>query len=304
MSVVDLRLGIQAHTGLLLAEPGLCGAYCEALEAGGVESVWLPEHAIVAESAASAFPYGTDGKLRSGVEGDRPDPLELLAYLAAFSTNLRLGTGVLIAPLQSPVVLAKRAATVDVLSGGRLLLGLGVGWQREEYAAVGVPFEERGQRLEEAIPVLRTLWEKSPASYEGKTVRFERVYSRPAPFAGTIPIITGGNSPAAIDRAARLADGWYPFAIGPDEFGAGADALRRGSGGRSVEITAWPGTASKADELDPAYVQRFVDAGATRIVYQPPLEPVDPLGSLRERLRQYQTEVLARLAPARSEERP
>ena len=139
--------------------------------------MWLPEHAIVAESAASAFPYGTDGKLRSGVEGDRPDPLELLAYLAAFSTNLRLGTGVLIAPLQSPVVLAKRAATVDVLSGGRLLLGLGVGWQREEYAAVGVPFEERGQRLEEAIPVLRTLWEKSPASYQGKTVRFERVYS-------------------------------------------------------------------------------------------------------------------------------
>jgi probable F420-dependent oxidoreductase len=299
MRLVELRLGIQAHTDALLADPGFCRPYCETLEAGGVESVWLPEHAIVAEAAASAFPYGTDGSLRSGLEGDRPDPLDLLAYLAACSTSLRLGTGVLIAPLQSPVVLAKRAATVDVLSRGRLLLGLGVGWQREEYAAVGVPFQERGRLLEEAIPVLRTLWEQSPASYQGRTVAFERVYSRPAPFAGTIPIFTGGNSPAAIDRAARLANGWYPFAIGPDEFEAGADELRQASGGRSVEITAWPGTASKTQELDAAYVQRFVDAGATRIIYQPQLDPADPLGSLREKIRHYQAEVLAQLVPAR-----
>src|SRR5580698_9913942 len=158
MSVVDLRLGIQAHTGLLLAEPGLCGAYCEALEAGGVESVWLPEHAIVAESAASAFPYGTDGKLRSGVEGDRPDPLELLAYLAAFSTNLRLGTGVLIAPLQRPVVLAKRAATVAVLFGGRLFGRRHWARQRgDQHAGAEAEVGRKGREVCQELEWIRTV---------------------------------------------------------------------------------------------------------------------------------------------------
>jgi probable F420-dependent oxidoreductase len=233
--------------------------------------------------------------MRTAASADRPDPLELLAWLAAQSTSLLLGTAVLLAPLHSPVTLAKRAATVDVLSQGRLVLGLGIGWQREEYEAIGVPFEGRGARLEEAINVLRTLWGESSATHQGNHVRFENLWSRPRPVRGTIPIIVGGHSRGAIDRAGRIADGWFPFAIEPEEFARGVMQLNSAAEGRPVEITAWPGSASKERELDLSYVQPYVDAGASRLLYQPQLDPDDPIGSLRDRLSTYREEILDQL---------
>src|ERR1700761_3971767 len=133
------------------------------LEAEGVESVWAVEHVVVAASYEPNYPYSVDGRMPSppGVV-PMPDPLEVLSYLAAATERLKLGTCVVVAPLHSPAVLAKRAATLDLLSGGRLLLGLGIGWQREEYEAVGAVFEGRGQRLEECVGAMRALWADHP----------------------------------------------------------------------------------------------------------------------------------------------
>jgi probable F420-dependent oxidoreductase len=290
-----IRLGVMVHADHLLKSPEIAASYCEALEGEGVESVWAPEHVAVADEYVRAFPRGSNAPMRSTASADRPDPLELLAWLAPQSTSLLLGTAVVIAPLHSPVTLAKRAATVDVLSQGRLLLGLGIGWQREEYEAIGVPFEGRGSRLEEAITVLRALWGDSAATHQGHSVRFENLWSRPRPVRGAIPIIAGGHSTGAIDRAGRIADGWFPFAIEPEEFARGAAQLHIAAKGRPVEITAWPGSVSNERELDLAYVQAYVDAGAARLLYQPQLQADDPIGSLRQKLRTYREEILGRL---------
>lgn len=292
-----LRLGVMVHADYLLQCPERAASYCDTLESEGVESIWAPEHVAVADDYVRAFPRGSNAPMRSAASSDRPDPLELLAWLAPQSTSLLLGTAVVIAPLHSPVTLAKRAATVDVLSQGRVLLGLGIGWQREEYDAIGVPFEDRGSSLEETITVLRALWGESAATHEGQSVRFENLWSRPRPIRGAIPIIAGGHSAGAIDRAGRIADGWFPFAIGPDEFARGVTRLNAAAGGRPVEITAWPGSASNERELDLSYVRPYADAGASRLIYQPRLDPDDPMGSLRHELRTYRAEILDRLEP-------
>lgn len=290
-----LRLGVMVHADYLLKSPEIAASYCETLEGEGVESVWAPEHVAVADNYVRAFPRGSNAPMRSVASSDRPDPLELLAWLAPQSKSLLLGTAVVIAPLHSPVTLAKRAATVDALSQGRLLLGLGIGWQREEYGAIGVPFEGRGSRLEEAIAVLRALWGESAATYRGSFVHFENLWSRPRPVRGAIPIIAGGHSSGAIDRAGRIADGWFPFAIEPEDFARGVAQLKVAAQGRPVEITAWPGSASNERELDLSYVRAYVDAGASRLLYQPQLHPDDPIGSLRRKLRTYREEILGRL---------
>ena len=293
-------LGVIVDGARLLRTPALARDDCTTLEQCGVESVWVVEHLAIADDYTPAFPYANDGRMRSDPQEPRPDPLDLLAWLAAQSTTLRLGTSVLIAPLHPPVMLAKRAATIDVLSGGRLLLGLGIGWQREEYAALGVPFAERGARLEDTITALRVLWGEQPATYRGRFVELDRLWCRPRPIHGTVPILAGGNSAGAVARAGRIADGWFPFAIGPRELAEAAAGLRAAAAGRPVEVTAWPGSAAGIDELDHEVVQAYVDAGATRLVVQPTLTDDDPIGALRRQLDGYRNRVIDRLRPARA----
>ncbi len=279
--------------------------YAATAEECGVESVWAVEHVVVAHDYDPKYPYSTDGQMPSGSgarSGAVPmaDPLELLAFVAAASRTLRLGTCVVVAPLHSPAVLAKRVATLDTLSAGRVLLGLGIGWQREEYAAVGAPFRDRGERLEECIGAMRALWADSPASFAGKHWSFERVYSNPRPHAGSVPILLGGNSAPAVDRAGRIGDGWFPFTLSPDDLAASATRMRSvaGAAGRdpeAIEISAWPGSHDPASENDVDYVRRFVAAGASRLLVRPRITRPDELPVLREQLERYQTDVLAQL---------
>ncbi|MDT7551441.1 MAG: hypothetical protein QOE84_3835, partial [Actinomycetota bacterium] len=145
-----------------------------------------------------------------------PDPLIWFAYVAAVTTRIRFGTGVLILPEHQPVVLAKAAATLDHLSGGRLMLGVGVGELPEEYAAVGMDFTNRGRRMDEYLEAMRILWRDDVASYAGTHVAFDEVECRPWPVRREIPLIIGGASEAAIRRAARLGDGYFPFVF-PDQ---------------------------------------------------------------------------------------
>lgn len=270
------------------------------LEECGVESIWAVEHVVVAEGYEPLYPYSADGRMpgRRGIV-PMPDPLELLSFVAGATRRLRLGTAVVVAPLHSPVVLAKRAATLDLLSEGRLLLGLGIGWQKEEYAAVGVPYAERGQRLDDCIGAMRALWAASPATYEGRYVSFRQLHSLPRPAGGSIPIVLGGNTDGAVSRAGRVADGWFPYTISPEEFEVQGDLLRRSAAeaGRSdgdVTITVWPGSYDPAQAGDPAWVRRYVDAGASRLIAPLWLRAPD-LDEVRTQIRRYQDEVLARL---------
>ena len=197
-------------------EPDRAIAMAQAAEDAGFESLWCPEHVVVAVGD-NVTPYGgsADGKMdRLWRRGGIPDPLIWLAFVAGNTRTINLGTNVVIVPEHQPAVLAKSAATLDALAGGRLLLGIGVGELPEEYTAVGMEFTNRGRRMDESIEAMRALWTEEVASYHGRFVDFESVRCDPSPPRGTIPLHVGGSSPAALRRAAKYGDGYFPF-VGP-----------------------------------------------------------------------------------------
>ena len=158
----------------------------------------------------SVYPYAPGGRLPGGPGGALPDPLIWMAAMAAVTTRLRFMTGVIILPLRNPMVLAKQVATLDHMSGGRIELGIGVGWLKEEFEALGIPFEKRGARSDEYIAVMRKLWAEDGVSFDGQFVKFDEVSSNPKPVGGSVPIVIGGHSEAAAKRAGRLGDGFFP----------------------------------------------------------------------------------------------
>ena len=180
-----------------------------------------------------------------------PDPLIWLAYIASATRTLKLGTAILILPQRNPVVTAKAVATLDHLAGGRrVLLGIGVGWLAEEFATLGVPFEDRGPRTDEYVAAMRALWGQERASFSGRFVSFRDVFCRPLPAAGGIPIIVGGDTRAAARRAGRLGDGYFPARGASQEL---LDEMRRAAteAGRNpddIEITVSAPTEPAAIE--------------------------------------------------------
>lgn len=275
--------------------------FIERSEELGIESLWAVEHVIVAESYEPRYPYSSDGRMPSAAGlVPMPDPLELLSFAAALSERLVLGTCVVVAPLHSPVVLAKRAATLSRLSEGRFRLGLGIGWQIEEYAAVGASFDARGAQLEEGIVAMRTLWSQRPATFEGRFTSFDQVHLTPPPLGGSVPIFVGGNSSKAIERAGRLGDGWFPYTIGPEAFAEGVGAVRRSAldAGRSndaVEFTVWPGSYDPRRGNDGDLGAAYVDAGADRLILRPEVGGDTSLVALADQVTRYRDELGANL---------
>ncbi|HSB40493.1 MAG TPA: LLM class F420-dependent oxidoreductase [Methylomirabilota bacterium] len=203
------------HFGLHFAnltfpDPGAAHRVARAAEAAGFESLITVEHVVWPTRYASRYPYAPDGRLPGGPGTALPDPLIWMAHVAAATTRLRLITGVLVVPQRNPLVLAKQVATLDHLSGGRVSLGIGVGWLREEFEALGVPFERRGARTDEHVAAMRALWASDDASFRGAFVRFEGMSSNPKPVHGAVPILVGGHSEQAARRAGRLGDGFLP----------------------------------------------------------------------------------------------
>ena len=261
MTTEAMRLGVMPPPRFLASADAI-RSYTLAAEQAGFESIWVFEHMVIPAGYSSRYPYSSAGRLTIEDE-DIPDPLALLAFLAGVTSTINLGTGVLILPQRSPVLCAKECATVDVLSGGRLRLGIGVGWLREEAEAVGTSFDDRGARTDEAIDVMRTLWRESEATYDGRFTRLVRAKSNPKPARPEgIPILVGGHSRAAARRAGRLGDGWFPIGLRDDEFAARRDDMRDAAraAGRdpdAIEIT-YSG-AAKADVVD-----RYAEAGVRR----------------------------------------
>ncbi len=231
-----VRLGLlPPFTAETISNPAYLQGLTRAIEEVGVESIWTVEHILVAEEYEPRYPYSADGLMPGGGGAVMPDPLQVLAHIGAHTSRLRLGTSVVVATQHPAAVLAKTVATLDALTNGRVELGVGIGWQVEEYRAVNVPYEGRGARLDDTIGALRSLWGPDPASFTSETVSFDRVRSAPKPAQPDgIPIVIGGSSPAAARRAGRLGDGWFPYVVSPDEVAAGMATIRAGRrGGRA-----------------------------------------------------------------------
>jgi probable F420-dependent oxidoreductase len=181
-------------------------------EERGLHSIWVPEHVVLFDRYESEYPYSADGRIPSMPGSGMLDPLTTLTFLAACTTTIRLATGILLLPQRNPVYTAKEAATLDYLSGGRLDLGIGVGWLEEEFAAVGVPWPDRGRRTDECIDVLKACWTTDPSEYHGQLYDLPACEMFPKPVQQPhIPLHMGGESAAAMRRAARVGQGWYTF---------------------------------------------------------------------------------------------
>jgi probable F420-dependent oxidoreductase len=211
--IPPVRMGVTA-------DPGWMTSFTRHAEACGFESVVLVEHAVVVSEYESTYPYSASGKMPLPDDCRIPDPLDLMAYLAAVTDRITLATGVLVLPNHHPVVLAKRIATVDVLSGGRVRMCVGVGWMDEELRATGADPRSRGRRTDETIAAMRALWAESGTSgadFDGEFFSFHRAHSFPKPIqAGGVPIHIGGHSEAAAIRAGRLGDGFQPLGLAAD----------------------------------------------------------------------------------------
>lgn len=212
-------------------------------EQAGFDSVWGGEHVIRPTKISSPYPYTDDGQMPGEAETPIPDPLIWLAYVAAAAPTLRLGTCILIVPQRNPLVLAKELATLDSLTGGRVELGLGVGWLEEEFQALGVPWAKRGARNDEYVAAMKALWAGPHAEFHGEFVDFEPVTCSPRPVNGTIPILVGGDTPAAVRRAARIADGYFPGTNDPEQLSSlieavGVEAEKQGRSPDDIRIHA------------------------------------------------------------------
>jgi probable F420-dependent oxidoreductase len=219
-----MRFGLHALGIGYGADRAVIDAVAVAADRAGFATLWSGEHVVMVDESASRYPYSDDGQIAVPAVADWIDPMIGLSFAAAATANIAIGTGVLLLPEHNPVVVAKQAATLDTLSRGRLTLGIGVGWSREEFDALGVPFERRGARTKEYVDAIRTLWRDDVASFDGEFVSFDSVRVNPKPMRDRrIPIVLGGNTDTALRRVAAWGDGWYGFNL--DSVDAVADRV-------------------------------------------------------------------------------
>ena len=240
-----MKLGFSLFNNQGIEDVQALVGLAEQAEALGFDSVWVHDHVFNVGHVFERI-------------GGRPyyEPLALLGFVAARTTRVRLGTSVLVLPYHNPIRLAKTAATLDVLSGGRLILGVGVGAIENEMEAMGTPFKERGPFTDEAIAVMRALWTQEDPRFEGRYSRFAGMKFSPKPLQKpSIPVVIGGISPAAIHRAARLGDGWQPLGFSPEALRQGIASLREEARACGRDATTIPVAISMA--LGPATGRRF-----------------------------------------------
>ncbi|MGZ6227459.1 MAG: LLM class F420-dependent oxidoreductase [Candidatus Binataceae bacterium] len=258
--------------GFLMAATAECGDLAEiarTLEQLGYESLWIAEHPVIPVGMQTRFPFTPDGKLPDHY-ARWADPFIALTLAAAVTKKIKLGTGVCLLPERETLVTAKVAASLDLFSGGRFLLGVGAGWLREETEAMGANFGQRWKRTREAVEVMRILWTKREASYQGEMIKFPPLRSEPKPIqkAGP-PVLLGAHGPKALERVARTYDGWMPLVASPEELKESVAQLRklaaeRGRDPGSILISPLiePGeNGPSADE-----VKRYRAADATRLI--------------------------------------
>ncbi len=264
-----MKFGIAfANTGPF-TQPDAAATFARAAEDAGFESLWTVEHVVVPSDYGSQYPYSDTGKMPGADDMPIPDPLIWLAYVAAATSRINLATGILILPQRNPVVLAKELATLDHLSAGRMLLGIGVGWLKEEFDAIGVPFHERGKRTDEYVAAMRALWTQEKATFHGDFVDFQDCIMRPRPVNGSVPVHVGGHTDIAARRAGRLGDGYFPGKGTHEELSRVFDIVRatareHGRDPDAIEMTTGGNGAVGSGALDE--VKALADMGVARAI--------------------------------------
>jgi probable F420-dependent oxidoreductase len=252
---------------------GYATGFGRLVEELGFESIWPVEHVVMPADYASRYPYDPSGRMPIP-DAAIPDPLIWNTWVAAVTSRVVLGSAMVILPQRNPVVLAKALASLDVLSGGRTFLGVGLGWLREEADAVGTDFSVRGRRADEYIEAMRALWSDEVASFRGETVHFEAVKCNPLP-TRSIPIHIGGHTPAAARRAGRLGDGFLPLGGGPEDLAPLLKIVEESARDAGRDPSAIEISCVGTPDLDSA--QAFADAGVQRMIVaslEPDLEGV------------------------------
>jgi probable F420-dependent oxidoreductase len=267
-----MRFGIAFANSGPLAEGPTAAACMRAAETAGFDSAWTAEHVLVPADYESPYPYARSGKMPGGDTVAMPDPLVWLAYVAAATDTLLLGTGILILPQRNPAITAKEVATLDRLSGGRVRLGIGVGWLEEEFDALGVPFAGRGARTDAYVAAMRALWTGEQVTLDDGYQVWDKAVSLPTPVNGTVPIVVGGHSDAAARRAGRLGDGFFPGKGTPERIGELLAVMRAAAeeAGRdpdAIEVTA--GAAGLGGEDPLGAVAEMEALGVHRLVVPP-----------------------------------
>lgn len=248
-------------------------------EALGFHSLWVPDHVVLPEPGAvrSSYPYDPEGRWPYPADTPWLDPLLALSLAAGAAPHLALGTSVLVAPLRHPVHLAKQIASLDQLSGGRVILGLGAGWMKEEFDLLDQPFARRGARAAEMVALMRALWSGEPTDFHGAFYRLSGCRMAPRPVQARVPVVWGGHSDHALRRVVTGGDGWHPTRSTLDQLADGIARLRRlcdahGRDPASISIIARPGATYPIDHDTHA---RHLALGVDHLVIDPPVLAAD-----------------------------
>lgn len=243
----------------------------------GFHSIWVSDHVVLPERVSSAYPYDPAGRWPYAADTPWLDPLLALGFAAGVAPSVALGTSVLVAPLRHPVLLAKQVSTLDFLSGGRVILGLGAGWMEEEFDILGAPFARRGPRAVEMVALMRALWTGDSVDFAGEHYQVQGCRMHPRPVQARIPVVWGGHSEAALRRVVTSGDGWHPTQIDLDRLAEGVARLRalcaeHGRDFATVSVIARPGGVYIMDERAHA---RHLELGIDHVVIDPPLDGPD-----------------------------
>jgi probable F420-dependent oxidoreductase len=263
-----MKIGLFTPSANPFATPEFLSALGRGAEERGIHSLWVPEHVVLFDEYASSYPYAADGKIPTPPGSGMLDPLTSLAFLAACTETVRLGTGICLLPQGNPVYTAKEVATVDWLSNGRVDFGIGVGWLREEFDALEVPFEKRGKRTDDYIDVLKTLWCDDEPEFKGDFYTLPKCRQDPKPVQDPHPPLHfGGESDASLRRVARVGQGWHAFGLDPagvPERVAKLTELLEAQGRTRAEVTV--SVCPYFNGLDVAKLEAYAEAGVDQVV--------------------------------------
>ncbi len=242
-------------------DPAVAQRVARAAEESGIESLWTGEHVVLPDPQVPPSPVAPETPF--------VDPAVALAFVAAATKTIRLGTGIIILPQRNPLVLAKELASVDVLSGGRLIFGIGIGYLKPEFDALGVPFTDKGARTVEYLGAILALWTQSQPRYRGRFVSFEGIQAFPRPLQQPHPpIVFGGATPAAFRRAVTYANGWYGYALDASGTARCVEGLQAAARryGRPATLGELEVSVTPSGKLDADAIKRFADLGVHRLI--------------------------------------
>jgi probable F420-dependent oxidoreductase len=279
-----MKIGVMAGFG-----PGTTPEYVTAAattaEERGIHSIWVPEHVLFFPEYASHYPYSADGKVPGNPDGVL-EPFTALTFMAAHTTRIRLGTGICLIPQRDPVYTAKQVSDLDYLSGGRVDLGVGIGWLREEFEALGIPWERRAARTRECLSVMQTLWCDEVSEFAGEFYTLPRCLQNPKPVQKPHPPVHfGGESEPALRRVAEVGQGWYGFDLTPEALSERLerlDALLAEAGRSRSDVTI--NVAPKGQRTDPDTAARYRDLGVDQLIVAYFARSIDGLGAAADRV--------------------